>query len=116
MYSNIGKKYPEEWASTILAILALIITCPIYYFYRNGERIRMNSKFAQQVAKDREAQLKRRKESATGANDEEKRVASEGGVREEQNEEAIEESAPSDVDNTVNRDMAEPDAEKRRAM
>ena len=61
VYSNIGKKYPEEWASTILAIVAIFVTSPVYYFYRKGPQIRMHSKFAQQVAKDREKQLQRRK-------------------------------------------------------
>lgn len=66
MDSNIGKKYPEEWASTILAIFAIIITGPIYYFYRNGPQIRINPKFAQQVAKDREKQMQRRKTVVDG--------------------------------------------------
>ena len=66
MFSNIGKKYPTEWASTILAILAMFIVAPLYYFYRKGPEIRMKSKFAQQVAKDRAKQLERRKSGAGG--------------------------------------------------
>lgn len=34
MYSNIGKKYSVEWASTILAVLALLVTVPVVYFLR----------------------------------------------------------------------------------
>ena len=67
MYSNIGKKYPEEWASTILGILAIFITSPVYYFYKKGPQIRMRSKFAQQVARDREKQLKKRQSMADGS-------------------------------------------------
>jgi hypothetical protein len=66
MFSNIGKTYPEEWASTILAILAVFITSPVYYFYKKGPQIRLNSKFAQQVAEDRKRQLQRRRDSRAG--------------------------------------------------
>lgn len=54
MYSNIGKKYPLEWASTILAILSLGVTLPIYYFYSHGPAIRKRSKFASRIAEERE--------------------------------------------------------------
>ena len=53
MYSNIGKKYPEEWASTILAIISLFVTVPIFYFYRKGPEIRKKSKFANEIAEAR---------------------------------------------------------------
>lgn len=54
MYANIGKKYPLEWASTILGILAIFVTTPIFYFYKNGPAIRMKSKFAKEIAEARE--------------------------------------------------------------
>ena len=54
MYSNIGKKYPLEWASTILAIIALLVTTPVFYFYKHGAEIRKRSKFASEIAKARE--------------------------------------------------------------
>ena len=54
MFSNIGTKYPNEWAATILAIISIFVTAPIYYFYHNGERIRLNSKFAARIAAQRE--------------------------------------------------------------
>jgi hypothetical protein len=107
VYSNIGKKYPEEWASTILGILALVVTAPVYYFYKKGPEIRMKSKFAQQVAKDREKQLKRRKDSATGVGDEEKMEVRQERGSGEGPEEAIEDNAASAVENIVHRDMAQ---------
>ncbi|KAL9616641.1 MAG: hypothetical protein Q9160_008497 [Pyrenula sp. 1 TL-2023] len=54
MYENIGKKYPMEWASTILAIIAIFVTTPIYYFKKHGPEIRMRSKFAKEIAEARE--------------------------------------------------------------
>ena len=54
MYQNIGEKYPLEWASTILAILSILVTTPIFYFYRNGPAIRKRSKFAAEIAEARE--------------------------------------------------------------
>lgn len=54
MYENIGKKYPMEWASTILAIIAIFVTTPIFYFYKHGPEIRKRSKFAKQIAEERE--------------------------------------------------------------
>jgi hypothetical protein len=50
MYSNIGKSHPLSWASTILGVIAIFVTVPIFYFYRNGGKIRLNSKFASQIA------------------------------------------------------------------
>ena len=48
--------------------LAIFVTSPVYYFYKKGPQIRMKSKFAQQVAKDRQAQLERRRScTAVGA-------------------------------------------------
>ena len=55
VYSNIGKKHPLEWASTILALLAFLVTIPIYVFYWKGPIIREKSKFAQVLASDRKA-------------------------------------------------------------
>jgi hypothetical protein len=70
VYTNIGKTFPTAWASTILGVIAIFVTTPIYvsfcgsidprvasdrqYFYRNGERIRLNSKFASKIAEERE--------------------------------------------------------------
>ena len=30
VYANIGKKHPQAWASTILAIVSIFVTTPIY--------------------------------------------------------------------------------------
>ncbi|WFD00020.1 hypothetical protein MYAM1_002766 [Malassezia yamatoensis] len=52
MYSNIGTLH-TEWASTILAILAVFIVMPVYLFYWKGEQIRARSPFAQEIMKAR---------------------------------------------------------------
>lgn len=52
LYSNIPGKYPLSYASTILACIAIVVTIPIYIFYRKGPIIRSNSKFAQTLAAD----------------------------------------------------------------
>lgn len=53
MYTNIGGRFHLQWASTILAILAIFVTIPIYVFYWKGPQIREKSKFAQTLAADR---------------------------------------------------------------
>jgi MFS family permease len=53
MYSNIGGKFHLQWASTILGVLSLLVTIPIYIFYWKGPVIRERSKFAQTLAADR---------------------------------------------------------------
>ena len=55
MYENIPGKYRLQWASTILAVLAIFVTIPIYIFYWKGPVIREKSKFAQVLASDRKA-------------------------------------------------------------
>jgi len=54
VYSNIGTTFPQAWAGTILAIVAIFVTLPAFYFYANGEKIRKNSKFAAKIAQERE--------------------------------------------------------------
>ncbi|KAI9799790.1 MAG: hypothetical protein M1825_004350 [Sarcosagium campestre] len=56
-YSNVGSKYKLEYPTTILAILALLVTIPIYIFYWKGPVIRKKSRFAQTVASDRRASI-----------------------------------------------------------
>lgn len=53
LYTNLGDKYPTEYASTILACLSCLIVIPIYIFYWKGPQIRDRSKFAQTLAADR---------------------------------------------------------------
>jgi len=66
MYENIPGR-PLEYASTILACLACLVTIPIYIVYKKGPEIRANSKFAQSLDKSREAaKEKRRKSSVAG--------------------------------------------------
>ena len=60
MYSNIGGKFHLQWASTILGVLAIFVTIPIYVFYWMGPRVRASSKFAQTLEKDRQRHNSRR--------------------------------------------------------
>ncbi|KAL4952744.1 MFS general substrate transporter [Aspergillus filifer] len=53
MYENIGGRLHLQWASTILGVLAIFVTIPIYIFYWKGPQIREKSKFAQTLAADR---------------------------------------------------------------
>ncbi|KAL4805007.1 major facilitator superfamily domain-containing protein [Aspergillus unguis] len=53
MYQNIGGRLHLQWASTILGVLAIFVTIPIYVFYWKGPQIREKSKFAQTLAADR---------------------------------------------------------------
>ncbi|KAL2378309.1 hypothetical protein RJZ90_006107 [Blastomyces dermatitidis] len=55
LYENIGNKYQLEWPSTILAIISLVVTIPIYIFYWKGAIIREKSKFAKILAASRRA-------------------------------------------------------------
>lgn len=49
MFENIGDTHSYEYASTILACVSLLVTVPIYYFYRNGAAIRERSPFAKEM-------------------------------------------------------------------
>lgn len=73
MYENIPGR-PLEYASTILACLALLVTIPIYIVYKKGPEIRAKSKFAQSLDKTREMRdEKRRKSSVAGLGEAERR-------------------------------------------
>lgn len=72
MYSNIGGKLHLQWASTILAIVAIFVTIPIYIFYWKGPEIRRRSKFAQTLAADRERNAGRRVSRVSQASRQEK--------------------------------------------
>ncbi|KAF9889296.1 hypothetical protein FE257_007405 [Aspergillus nanangensis] len=60
MYKNIGGRFHLQWASTILACLAIFVTIPIYVFYWKGPQIRARSKFAQTLEADRQRHAERR--------------------------------------------------------
>ncbi|KAI7354017.1 MFS general substrate transporter [Hortaea werneckii] len=65
LYENVGpQKYNLEYASTILACLAFVVTIPIYIFYWKGEWFREKSKFAQSLDADRKETRNRRLSSA----------------------------------------------------
>ncbi|KAL2802104.1 major facilitator superfamily domain-containing protein [Aspergillus granulosus] len=53
LYENIGGRLHLQWASTILGVLAIFVTIPIYVFYWKGPQIREKSKFAQTLAAER---------------------------------------------------------------
>ncbi len=54
-YKNLHIKYPLEVPTTILAVLAFLVTIPIFVFYWKGPAVRERSKFAQTLASDRKA-------------------------------------------------------------
>ncbi|KAJ5996080.1 hypothetical protein N7499_007603 [Penicillium canescens] len=65
MYQNIGSKYHLQWASTLLGCVGFLVLIPIYVFYWKGPTIRAKSKFAQQLAADRERHSESRRVSYT---------------------------------------------------
>lgn len=67
MYTNIGGRLHLQWASTILGVLAIFVTIPIYVFYWKGPQIREKSKFAQTLAADRALHAGRRASHISGA-------------------------------------------------
>lgn len=54
VYTNLGRTHPLEWASTLLAFLAVLVAIPVYVFYWNGPAIRARSPFAQQLVGEEE--------------------------------------------------------------
>ncbi|KAJ5263560.1 Major facilitator superfamily domain general substrate transporter [Penicillium angulare] len=67
MYENMGSKYHLQWASTLLGCVGFLVLIPIYVFYWKGPEIRKKSKFAQELAADREKGAERRRSRATPA-------------------------------------------------
>ncbi|KAJ5723909.1 Major facilitator superfamily domain general substrate transporter [Penicillium malachiteum] len=65
MYENMGGKYHLQWASTLLGCVGFLVLIPIYVFYWKGPEIRKKSKFAQELAADRELHAERRASRAT---------------------------------------------------
>ena len=65
MYENMGGKYHLQWASTLLGCVGFLVMIPIYVFYWKGPEIRKKSKFAQELAADREKQAERRASRVT---------------------------------------------------
>ncbi|KAJ5765408.1 hypothetical protein N7520_004967 [Penicillium odoratum] len=62
MFENIGHTHPYEYASTILACISILVTTPIYFFYRNGPAIRERSPFAKiMMEKNRKRRLSQAK-------------------------------------------------------
>ena len=62
LYSNIPGR-PLQYASTILACLAFLVTLPIYIVYWKGPQIRANSKFAQSLDQSRQQRDEKRRKS-----------------------------------------------------
>jgi MFS-type transporter involved in bile tolerance (Atg22 family) len=68
LYKNIPGR-PVQYASTILACLAFVVTIPIYIVYKKGPEIRAKSKFAQTLDKSfTERKERRGKTILTGVN------------------------------------------------
>ncbi|KAF2456916.1 major facilitator superfamily domain-containing protein [Lineolata rhizophorae] len=65
LYQNIGKKYHLNWASTVLSVLGVFVTIPLFIFYFFGPAIRKRSKFAKQIAQHREEDEQRQGPSNT---------------------------------------------------
>ncbi|TKW54874.1 putative transporter [Colletotrichum tanaceti] len=55
LYENIGNSRHTEYASTVLACLAFLVTIPVYLIYWKGPVIRERSKFAQSLSEGRRA-------------------------------------------------------------
>jgi hypothetical protein len=62
MYENIPGR-PLEYATTILACISVVVTVPIYVFYKKGPQIREKSKFAQSIDQVRTKSHAKRRES-----------------------------------------------------
>ncbi|GJD00733.1 hypothetical protein ColKHC_09558 [Colletotrichum higginsianum] len=60
LYENIGDSRHTEYASTVLACLAFLVTIPVYLIYWKGPVIRERSKFAQSLNENRRAKGGRR--------------------------------------------------------
>jgi hypothetical protein len=65
LYKNIPGR-PVQYASTILACLAFVVTIPIYVVYWKGPDIRAKSKFAQDLDKTFSERREKRKSSVVG--------------------------------------------------
>jgi hypothetical protein len=65
MYTNIPGR-PLEYATTILACISVVVTIPIYIFYKKGPQIRAKSKFALSIDEGRAKSKAKRKESMAG--------------------------------------------------
>ena len=63
VYSNIPHR-PLEYASTILGCIAVVVTIPIYVFYRHGPAIRARSKFALSLDQRLEERREKRRASS----------------------------------------------------
>ena len=56
MYDRLG----DQWASTLLGCIGVLVMIPIYVFYWKGPAIRARSKFAQTLEADRQQHQGRR--------------------------------------------------------
>lgn len=59
-YENVGGEDRKlVYPSTILACLAVLVIIPVYVFYWKGEKIRLRSRFAQELEQQRRARLEK---------------------------------------------------------
>lgn len=62
-----GYPHSIQYASLLLALVAIFVTSPIIYFYLNGERIRKASKFASRIQEQRDAEAEEEKKGGGSA-------------------------------------------------
>lgn len=62
-FTNIGGKHHLEYASTILACIALLLVAAVYVIYHFGPVLRKRSPFAQQLSSQREESTERHRSS-----------------------------------------------------
>lgn len=62
-----GYPHSIQYATLFLALVAVFVTTPIIYFYINGEKIRMSSKFAARIAEQRDAEEEEEKKKGGGS-------------------------------------------------
>jgi hypothetical protein len=78
VYRNVGPPgygLKLEWPSTILGIIAIFVTIPIYVFYWKGQWFRERSKFAQSLAGQRKGRESKRQGKGMGNVEHEEEVA-----------------------------------------
>jgi hypothetical protein len=74
-YENIGGEDRKlVYPSTILACLGALVIIPVYYFYWRGDKLRMKSRFAQELEMQRRKRLEKSGRRST--------VGRQGGVGE----------------------------------
>lgn len=80
-FQNIGSSHQVNYALTILAVIAFLVTIPVYIFYFYGEWFRKRSPFAQSLHTAAKENEQRRLSSIAQVQERRASQASEGGRR-----------------------------------